>query len=185
MKGALTSVVDDGLRAELLKDMGWYKALGFTEWEWEFDPATAREDACELARALGCDIGDVDGGGAVLRKRWAVGDVEANDRRLSEGMARDEDVRAFCRECAVDRAYLDLVERGKGVDGLPEWTWNTLVDRDFRSLRLGELDDVNVAGCDSVYWRKLFYVYRDVEAVVSGFGREPWFDENFAYLHTL
>ena len=76
-------------------------------------------------------------------------------------------------------------ERDRGVSELPEWAWKTLTDDDFRARKLDELGDVCVAAGSPHYWNEVFYVYRDIEAYLSGLGRSPWFDADWEYWHQL
>lgn len=171
----------EGLAAEI----DWYKALGYTEWERALEEAADKARMRERAWELGCSLDDGDGGSAVFRLRGGADDVAGNDALLFERMTTDALARECCRRCALDRAYLDLAEREKGLDDLPEWAWATLTEDDYRARRLDELDDVNVAACSPHYWNEIFYVYRDVEAALSGLGRSDWFDADFAYMHQV
>ena len=141
---------DNEAAMALAAEIDWHKALGITEWVRE----ACGEDSSvqERARALGCVIEAQADGTSALSLAGGEADIADNDARLAEDMARDAEIREFCRCCALDR---------------------------------DELGDVCVAAGSPHYWNEVFYVYRDIEAYLSGLGRSPWFDADWEYWHQL
>ena len=82
-------------------------------------------------------------------------------------------------------AYEEMFENGKTVSELPGWLWEALVDECYRAWALDSLRDVNVVAMSPGYWNRAYYVYREVEAYASGFGRCDWFDIDFFFMYTV